>query len=319
MRAYTLKSLGRSALHSLRVVDAVRAIKRRGCRILVYHRFPEDRSSLIAQCEHIRRYYQPVSMRRLAESLGTGPPLPDNAIAITVDDGHHDFLTSAQPVFSTYGIAATVFVVTDFIDGKGWLWFDQVEYIFDHTSRASIRFAGCEFHIESDRKRAACQLNDVLTRMPHADLLGTLGMLQRQLGVPVPDHPSAEYKLLSWDDVRKLAADGVEFGSHTRSHPILSKIFEPAELQKEIVGSKKRLDEELGFSALHFCYPNGTRADYDGRTIAFVKDCGFVTAVTAESGFNYATTDPFQLFRLGVDPALPHSRFVELLAGLRKY
>jgi peptidoglycan/xylan/chitin deacetylase (PgdA/CDA1 family) len=319
MLARTLKSMARSALHSLGIVHAVRAFKRRGCRILVYHRFPEDRSSLIEQCEHIRRYYQPVSMRRVAESLGVGTPLPNNATAITVDDGYRDFLTNAQPFFSLYEIPTTVFVVTDFIDGKGWLWFDQVEYLFDHARCASIQLAGREFNIGSDRKRAANQFNEALKRMPHADLLATLSGLQQQLGVWVPEQPPADYRPLSWDEVRKLAADGVEFGCHTRTHPILSKICEPAELQREIGGSKKRLDEELGFPTSHFCYPNGTRADYNAGTIAVVKDCGFMTAVTAESGFNYATTDPLQLFRLGVDPSLPERRFVELLAGLRKY
>jgi peptidoglycan/xylan/chitin deacetylase (PgdA/CDA1 family) len=319
MRPYTWKSVARSALHSLGMVHAMRATKRRGCRILAYHRFPEDRSYLIAQCEHIRRYYQPVSMRRVAESLGTGTPLPNNATAVTVDDGYRDFSTNAQPVFSMYGIPTTVFVVTDFIDGKGWLWFDQVEYIFDHTRCASIQFAGREFNIESDRRRAGYELRQELKRMRHADLLATLSMLQQQLGVRLPDQPSAEYQPLSWDEIRKLAVDGVEFGSHTRSHPILSKIFEPTELQRQIAGSKKRLDEELGLPTLHFCYPNGTRADFNEEAIAIIKNCGFLTAVTAESGFNYARTDPCQLFRLGVDPSLPPRRFVELLAGLRKY
>jgi hypothetical protein len=79
------------------------------------------------------------------------------------------------------------------------------------------------------------------------------------------------------------------------------------------------LDEQTGFPTLHFCYPYGTRADYNEEAIAIVKNCGFMTAVTAESGFNYPTTDPFQLFRLGVDPSIPQQRFVELLAGLRRY
>jgi peptidoglycan/xylan/chitin deacetylase (PgdA/CDA1 family) len=308
-----------SALHSLGIVHAVRASKRRGCRILVYHRFSEDRSYLIAQCEHIRRHYQPVSMRRVAEGLSTDAPLPDNAVAITVDDGYRDFLVHAQPVFSSYEIPATVFLVTDFLDGKSWLWWDQVEYLFDQTQYIFIEFVGRKFDTQSDPKRAAYQVSEVLKRLPNAERLARLDMLQRQLGVELPERPPAEYEPLTWQEVRKLAAEGVEFGCHTRSHPILSSIASPGELHGEIAGSKQRLDEELGCLTLHFCYPNGTWADFNEQTVAIIRSCGFATAVTAESGFNYAGTDPFRLFRLGISPTFPELRFIELLAGLRKY
>jgi hypothetical protein len=70
---------------------------------------------------------------------------------------------------------------------------------------------------------------------------------------------------------------------------------------------------------VHFCYPNGTWADFNEQTVEIVRRCGFLTAVTAESGFNHVGSDPFRLFRLGISPAFPRLRFVELLAGFRKY
>jgi peptidoglycan/xylan/chitin deacetylase (PgdA/CDA1 family) len=319
MPVRALKSIARGALHSLGIVHAVRAFKRSGCRILGYHRFPEDRSHLTAQCEHIRRYYHPVSMRRVAESLGTRAPLPHNALAITVDDGYRDFLSNAKPIFSRYEIPTTLFVVTDVIDRKRWFWFDQVEYIFDRTHCTSIEFEGRHFAIGRDRRRAAHGLKELIKRQPDAELLTILGTLQRRLGVDLPVHAPAEYEPLSWDEVRSLAADRVEFGSHTRTHPILSNISSIAEVHEEIAGSKKRLDEELGCPTIHFCYPYGTWADFSRETIAVIKSSGFASAVTAESGFNYAGSDLFQLLRLGVEPDLPERRFVELLAGLRKY
>src|SRR5487761_450278 len=120
MSVRRLKSVIRTVLYPLGVAHAARAARRGRLRILNYHRFPEDRSHLIAQCEHIRRYYQPVSMRSVAESLGGGAPLPAHAVAVTVDDGYRDFLLHGHPVFLMYGIPATMFVVTDFVDGRGW-------------------------------------------------------------------------------------------------------------------------------------------------------------------------------------------------------
>lgn len=314
-----LKSIVRSSLYPLGIAHAARAARRGRLRILNYHRFPEDRSHLIAQCEHIRRYYQPVSMRAVAESLGGGAPLPAHAVAVTVDDGYRDFLLHGHPVFLRYDIPTTMFAVTDIVDGKGWLWWDELTYMLDRTGRPSVEFGGGVLDIASDRKRARNVVSVAMKRVPNAQRLAELGRLRRELGVELPDQPPAEYAPLSWAEVRKLADAGVEFGSHTRTHPILSSISDPSELRREIAGSKQRLDEELGLPTLHFAFPNGTWADLNRQTLAAVRSSNYATAVTAQSGFNGAGSDPLQLFRLTVALAFSERYFSELLAGLRKY
>lgn len=314
-----VKTLAKKALDSTAMMQVVRAYTRRGIRILTYHRFPADRSGLVAQCEHIRRNYHPVSMRQAADKLVAGAWLPDAALVVTVDDGYYDFLINAQPIFSTYAIPVTVFLVTDFVDGKQWLWWDHVRYMFAHTSRSSLQFAGGQVDIEGDPKAAAHKVTEALKQMPHAEFLSQLAMLQQWLEVRVPEHAPAEYGPLSWEDVRKLAAAGVEFGVHTRTHPILSKLTDFTQLCEEIAGSKKRLEEELTIPSLHFSYPNGTYDDYNEQSLAIVKRCGFTTAVTAECGFNYAGADPFQLLRIGVEPSMSEQLFSQLLAGVRSH
>ena len=122
----TIKRIIRTSLHASGAVKAVRSFKRRNLRILMYHQFSPDRKTLAEQCEHMRRYYQPVSLTSISESLETGRPLPPNSIAITVDDGYRDFFLHAYPVFLEYQIPATVFLVSDFLDEKLWLWWDQI-------------------------------------------------------------------------------------------------------------------------------------------------------------------------------------------------
>lgn len=314
-----LRGAARSVLHGTGIVSAARAWNRRGCRILVYHRFSEDCSMLAAQCEHLRRRYQPVSMRTVAEALSQAGGLPVHAVAVTVDDGYRDFLVHAHHVFSRYEIPVTIFPVSDFLDKRAWLWWDQVEYLFKQTRQAFIEFAGRTVNIRSDPKRASCKVSEDLKRLPKSERLARLDFLQRQLALEVPEKPPPEYEALSWDEARKLASEGVEFGCHTRSHPVLSCLANARDQQEEIFGSKRRLEEELGVPVVHFCYPNGTWADFNEQTVDIVRRCGFLTAVTAESGFNHRGRDPFRLFRLGISPAFPQRRFVELLAGIRKY
>ncbi len=114
-----------------------------------------------------------------------------------------------------------------------------------------------------------------------------------------------------------MAAGGIEFGAHTVTHPILSRIDDPEKLRAEIDGAKRRIDGELDRETAHFCYPNGTRADFTSEAIELVRQAGFQSAVTAESGMVAAGADLYTLKRIGVDPAYPGPYFEQCAAGLR--
>jgi peptidoglycan/xylan/chitin deacetylase (PgdA/CDA1 family) len=98
----------------------------------------------------------------------------------------------------------------------------------------------------------------------------------------------------------------------------LSRIEDREQLKDEIATSKRRLEEELSKPALHFCYPNGKRGDFNEDTLKIVEQCGFQSAVTTEPGMNYKAAEPFLLRRLGTGPTDPPEYFQELLAGVRK-
>ena len=66
---------------------------------------------------------------------------------------------------------------------------------------------------------------------------------------------------MSWDELRAAASEGVEIGCHTETHPILSRLSNRLELEREIRGAKEHLEECLGFDVRHFCYPNGHPID----------------------------------------------------------
>ena len=295
--------LAKRAVHALGLLGAWRRRHRSGVRILMYHRFPAGADGLRAQCEHIRRHYHPVSLAQVADSLYGGPPLPPHAVAITIDDGYRDFVTVAHPVFHAYDIPTTIFVVSDFLDGKGWLWHDIVAYAL-----GTARNGG-------GRQRAA--ICDRLKRLPPAERERAVESLVRDLEVDLPARPPAEYAPMTWDDARRLAAAGVEIGAHTRTHPILSTVTDRDRLRDEIVAPKARIEAELRRPALHFCYPNGRRSDFTDEAVDLLRTAGFRTAVTTERGINFAGAPPFLLRRLGVEPSNPMPYFAELLAGVR--
>jgi peptidoglycan/xylan/chitin deacetylase (PgdA/CDA1 family) len=88
-------------------------------------------------------------------------------------------------------------------------------------------------------------------------------------------------------------------------------------LRAEIGGSKRRLEEELGRTVEHFCYPNGSVTDFTDEAVEVVRACGCRTATTTTVGTVSPGDDALRLRRIGVEPALEPRYFAECAAALR--
>jgi peptidoglycan/xylan/chitin deacetylase (PgdA/CDA1 family) len=64
-------------------------------------------------------------------------------------------------------------------------------------------------------------------------------------------------RYMNVDQIREMTGAGWEVGSHSMTHPDLTKI-DPQLLNYEILASRKYLGMELGLPILSFSYPFGT-------------------------------------------------------------
>src|SRR5207245_2471802 len=55
------------------------------------------------------------------------------------------------------------------------------------------------------------------------------------------EHPFKDKEFLSWSDIKELHSSGIEFGSHTVTHPKLADLPWP-QIESEIRTSKSELD-----------------------------------------------------------------------------
>src|SRR5262249_51326431 len=106
--------------------------------------------------------------------------------------------------------------------------------------------------------------------------------------------------MLGWDEIRKMSKQGISFGAHTITHPVLGGLS-TAQLQDEIGGSKKTVEDRLQSPVRHFAYPFGKYADFDCSTKKIVQAFGFSTAVTTITGVNGPGQDPLELKRVSLD------------------
>ena len=99
-----------------------------------------------------------------------------------------------------------------------------------------------------------------------------------------------------------MAGDGIEFGGHTMSHPILTRIPEK-DLRLELEGGKARLEKELGRPVLSFCYPVGLEEAHNPQVVEAVGRADYRFATIAQHGINYlGQGNPLTLRRIRVSP-----------------
>ena len=268
--------------------------------------------------EHVRYLvdqYEIVTIAGLAERLSRRQPLERDLVAITFDDGYrgvHDF---AWPVLRSSRIPATVFLTTGFLDGHA-LWFDQV--------RRFLRSA--HEHPGSVPDGLARQLGGVLSQWPplrnvetHVNTLKYLEPKERdhlvkameQSDIPLP----ARVNPLEWAHVRTMFRQGIEFGAHTVTHPILSLLPRPVQ-ESEIRSSIHRVEDETGTRPRSFAFPNGSIRDFDLDTLSVLREQHIEAACTTIRGSNSWGSNLLQLKRIGVGSdslALLRTRLTGLL------
>jgi peptidoglycan/xylan/chitin deacetylase (PgdA/CDA1 family) len=97
---------------------------------------------------------------------------------------------------------------------------------------------------------------------------------------------------LTWDEAREMQKAGMSIGSHTKFHPYLDNITDSLELQKEIAGSKKILEESIGVPITSFAYPFG---EHGTTTINEVRRAGYRAARSLRGGNMQGEDDRYTL------------------------
>jgi peptidoglycan/xylan/chitin deacetylase (PgdA/CDA1 family) len=291
----------------------------------MYHRFASvsafRRLSAYDFEQHLAYLVRHFRVRRLSElarSLRQNSPLEARTIVLTFDDGYADFIEHAYPVLERYEVPVTLFLVSEFADGRLWLWFDAIQYLIDQTRevRCDLSLNGNDLHLEltsvGARRLAWGTIADECASMDPAEQRAAIARLQDALQLSLPSAPTADYRAMTWDEARRLDSQLVDFGSHTYSHPILSRCT-TAQIHHEVHESKRVLEAQLRRSVDAFCYPSGRPEDYDERAIQSVAHAEYGCATVAHAG-PIRHVDPYTLPRTGA----PHhiSQFRGVVNGL---
>jgi peptidoglycan/xylan/chitin deacetylase (PgdA/CDA1 family) len=109
---------------------------------------------------------------------------------------------------------------------------------------------------------------------------------------------SGPIRMMDWGQVREMAQEGVEFGSHTATHLDLRQA-EVGLLRRELQRSKAAIEEQIGTEVVSFAYPFGYFRTCMPELLA---EAGYKWAVLGGTyGSNRSATRPYELRRIPVE------------------
>ena len=321
------------AAERIGMVRALRALHDRGhaaLTILAYHRvmptdalesYPFDDQLISAtpaqfewQMRHLREHLRPVALREVIAHLDEGAPLPPAAVAVTFDDGFADTYRYAFPVLKRYAIPATVFVSTGYIDSKEPFWFELAAYLVYHLEPHALALpCGRTFPTGDSREartRSLRQLDGILKDLPNAERIALIADWARRFNARIEHDVTGHSRPISWPQVQEMGTAGIEFGSHTVTHPNLTCISDE-DLERELGDSKRILEERLQRSVQSIAYPIGTPSTFNSHVIEAIERHGYRLGLTYVSGANALhRIDRFKLHRhgVGLGMTLPYFR-----------
>lgn len=274
-------------------------------RVLTYHRVESgdvpspgltiSPEAFAEQMRYLHRHYQVVSVEDVIRAR-VGGGLPRRSVLVTFDDGYRDFRSQAWPILKELGLPVVLFVPTAFAgEQRESYWWDRLRHALMNTSRRDeleSPVGSFPLGTAQGREEASVRLLGYAERMRQAEAMEWVAATCRELDVPPP--PPA---VLDWDELRELSNDGVTIGSHTRTHPLLTRI--PAEqVRAELAGALGDLKRELRTVVPILAYPAGA---FDERVVRIVEEEGYLLAFTTVRGVNnLARAHPLMLRRIYV-------------------
>jgi len=301
-RSYELSSEDGRRLPRLRKVTDSKFV------ILCYHRIGIGGVPLFngvppevfeTQMRYLRQRRRVISLGELCRALER-PQSTSQAVAITFDDGYRDMYAHAFPILRKYQLPATIFLTAGCIETGEVPWHDriflalkvfpgdEIELVLDRPRRFSLPTLEARLEVAAGIVR-------LLRRLSDEHRQECCAQIEKQVRLPKEELSG---RMLTWEHVREMQQAGIGFGSHTVTHPVMSRLA-PSEMERELLESKQIIEQQLGSAVRDFAFPFGQPADC-GNIDAALGRCGYRSAATTVWGINRPATSPYCLRRVQI-------------------
>ena len=193
------------------------------------------------------------------------------AAIISFDDGHYDIIKNALPILKNLDLPFNVNIDTEILQTGKPQDFVRVYDILNYCNVNS--YYDNEFMIKpiDIDKSYAVKVEKEFTKILSNFSVKKRRKFIEKMAIDLKMDEGKYSKMLSINDIKKLNEYKVEFGSHSYSHPILTKLSSE-EIYFELKSSKTKLEEIIKSNINILAYPNGI---YNEEVENIAKDLGF--------------------------------------------
>lgn len=243
----------------------------------------------------LAKFYHFISIEQATAILSRQAPVQPYSIVLTFDDGYRNNVTHALPILQKYGIPAIFFLSTGHIEQREPYWYDRLDFAIQHLKNEQrVSFAGKNFLFHPNNETmsrftfSALRNRVKSARLPYTETMRKIdqiaGILEENAGCRLVDTFRNDHStgIMSWEEAKWVADQGVTIGSHTVDHVLMDRVDEDS-AREQLAVSKKAIEQHTGKQCSYFCFPNG---NWDNKAVNLLRETGFTAAVTTETGAN---------------------------------
>ena len=294
--------------------------------ILMYHRIAEalidpwdlavSPDRFAEQLDCLRRSRHPLRLSEFIARLRDGT-LPDDAVAVTFDDGYADNFLAAKPLLEAACVPATVFLATGYLGRSRGFWWDELaSLLLGHAGPERLELTIGGFEATADlgfrmptmedrswraasgpatpRQGAYLTIRNGLRLLDEEEREGVMAALRSCFA---DSTGPALHRAMTRSEVHDLVGGGlIDIGAHTVTHAALTHLAECAGCDE--IGRSRQACEVLAEAPIEaFAYPYG---EFDDTVRASVKRAGLAFACSTQHGAVGRKSDLFALPRTQV-------------------
>lgn len=234
--------------------------------------------------------------------------------ALSFDDGLAEISQVIAPTLRQLGITATFFICTAPLISDQLLPFHEFYWY--------VCTVGVPFVTQAIQALGGTILKKIQPKLPVMTVKRIwmelcpdqqkelLEMLRRYIGKP----NLSERIYLTAEEVKSLSEQGFEIASHTVTHPVLTKLCDE-ELRRELVESKKVLENIVGKSIYGFAHPYGQPFTNSSKVESEILRAGYNYAALVGENFTFKLNSEGLILvqRVSMNLYSPERLFIQIL------
>ncbi|MFN6943612.1 MAG: polysaccharide deacetylase family protein [Cytophagaceae bacterium] len=187
----------------------------------------KNKKSFEKDLDYLLKYFEPLNLSSLLDSINTDRPLKKNTFLLSFDDGLKEFYNVAAPILKRKGVPAVCFLNSDFLDNKDLFFRYKASLLIEKLkSERSVKKVA---NFLKEKEFSIVDLKQYILCVDY-NSRAVLDELAQILEVNFNEYLEKEKPYMDSGQVKGLIKQGFYFGAHSVDHPMFCEISEEAQL-----------------------------------------------------------------------------------------